>query len=51
MDRLGLVLSDRDVDGVVEMMLDATQNYKDAAYSKNVYLHGMLRCFLPGIAV
>lgn len=28
MDRLGLVPSDRDVDGVVEMMLDATQNYK-----------------------
>lgn len=27
MDILGLVPSDRDVDGVVEMMLDATQNY------------------------
>lgn len=28
MDRRGLVPSDRDVDGVVEMMLDATQSYK-----------------------
>lgn len=29
MDIAGLVAADRDVDGVVEMMLDATQNYAD----------------------
>ena len=32
MDIAGLVPSDRNVDGVVEMMLDATQNYAAAAH-------------------
>ena len=29
MDIAGLIPSDRDVEGVVEMMIDATQNYQD----------------------
>jgi Fic family protein len=37
MDIAGLVPSDRNVDGVVEMMIDATQNYKDILSEKRLY--------------
>lgn len=37
MDIAGLVPSDRHVDGVVEMMLDATQNYQDALTDERLF--------------
>ena len=37
MDIAGLVPSDRQVDGVVEMILDATQNYKDALTEERLF--------------
>ncbi|MCX2575078.1 Fic family protein [Pedobacter sandarakinus] len=42
----GLVQSDRDVDGIVEMMLDATQNY-DAELTAD-RLFGWHACLFPG---
>ncbi len=37
MDVLGLVPADRDVEGVVEMMLDATQNYTEALSEERLF--------------
>ena len=37
MDVAGLVRSDRDTEGVVEMMMDATQNYKQSLSSKRLF--------------
>lgn len=37
MDNSGLVLSDRHVDGIVEMMLDATQNYYKPLTTKRLF--------------
>ena len=37
MDAVALVRADRDVEGVVEMMMDATQNYKQALTSKRLF--------------
>ena len=37
MDVAGLVRSDRDIEGVVEMMMDATHNYKQALSSKRLF--------------
>lgn len=37
MDISGLVLSDRDVDGVVDMMIDATQNFKNELTFKRLF--------------
>jgi Fic family protein len=37
MDVAGLVPADRNVEGVVEMMLDATQNYKDALTEERIF--------------
>jgi Fic family protein len=37
MDIAGLISSDRYVDGVVEMMLDATQNYKDSLTAERMF--------------
>ena len=37
MDVAGLVRSDRDIEGVVEMMMDATQNYKQPLSSKRLF--------------
>ena len=34
--------TDRDVDGVVEMMLDATQNYNEPLNEERIYSDGML---------
>ena len=33
----GLVRSDRDIEGVVEMMMDATQNYKQSLSNKRLF--------------
>ena len=37
MDIAGLTVSGRDVDGVVEMMLDATQNFQEALTNKRLF--------------
>ncbi len=37
MDIAGMVPADRNVDGVVEMMIDATRNYKDVLSHKRLY--------------
>ncbi|WP_276499471.1 Fic family protein [Pontibacter litorisediminis] len=37
MDIAGLIPSDRDVEGVVEMMLDATQNYQEPLTKERLY--------------
>ena len=47
LENFGIVNSNRNIDGVVEMMLDATQNY-DKPLTKE-RLAGMLRYFLQDI--
>jgi len=47
MDVGGLVQADRDVEGIVEMMLDATSDYEAPPLQMSVYFPGMLRWFLP----
>ena len=49
MDIAGLVPADRHVEGIVEMMMDATQNYQKELTTERLFA-GMLRCFRPGAA-
>jgi Fic family protein len=49
MEYAGMINPDRDVEGVVEMMLDATQNYKQPLDEERL-LVGRRLCFLPAEA-
>lgn len=45
LDYVGMVYSDRDVEGVVEMMLDATQNYRQSLDHERLF--GWHSCLFP----
>ena len=47
----GLLPSDHNVDGVVEMMLDATQSYDQPLEDERLCTHGTELCFQQGVAV